>query len=164
MSQRDVSIALPSARLAPDTPDRQTDVAAEPSGCLWGHQVPQQQGRVEPGRVPGNPAERLIFSDQGKEPEEKAPSGREQFTEAISHSRVFALIPPDTLELFAQTTLRPAPNGGYELCCPPEHEAQIFEFYFGWAMQVPDFLVHLDCPKIAIGSDPTSRPVRPRGF
>ena len=75
---------------------------------------------------------------------------------SISRSRFSALIPPETLELFAQTTLRPRPGGGYELCCPPEHEAQIFEFYFGWAMQAPDFLEHLDCPAIAIGSDPTS--------
>ena len=54
---------------------------------------------------------------------------------SISRSRFSALIPPETLELFAQTTLRPRPGGGYELCCPPEH---------------------LDCPAIAIGSDPTS--------
>ena len=75
---------------------------------------------------------------------------------SISRSRFSALIPPETLELFAQTTLRPRPGGGYELCCSPEHGAQIFEFYFGWAMQAPDFLEHLDCPAIAIGSDPTS--------
>ncbi len=81
---------------------------------------------------------------------------REEFTEAISRSQVFARIPADTLDLFAQTTLRPAANGGYELCCPPEHEAQIFEFYFGWAIQVPDVLKHVECPVIAIGSDPTS--------
>ena len=36
---------------------------------------------------------------------------REEFTEAISRSRFFALIPPETLELFAQTTLRPRPGG-----------------------------------------------------
>ena len=54
---------------------------------------------------------------------------------SISRSRFSALIPPATLELFAQTTLRPRPGGGYALCCPPEH---------------------LDCPAIAIGSDPTS--------
>ena len=81
---------------------------------------------------------------------------REEFTETIGRSQVFARIPRETLELFAQTTLRPAANGGYELCCPPEHEAQIFEFYFGWAMQAPDVLEHLECPVIAIGSDPTS--------
>ena len=81
---------------------------------------------------------------------------REEFTEAISRSQVFARIPRKTLELFAQMTLRPAANGGYELCCPPEHEAQIFEFYFGWAMQATDVLQHVGCPVIVIGSDPTS--------
>ena len=80
---------------------------------------------------------------------------REQFTEALDRSRLFSLIPPPTRALFAETTLRPAANGGYELCCPPEHEAQILDFAFGWAMQAPAFLERLDCPAKAIGSDPT---------
>ncbi len=50
---------------------------------------------------------------------------------------------------------RPAPDGdGYELCCPSEYEAQIFEYGFGWAMEVDFSLVR--CPVKAIGSDPTT--------
>ena len=109
-----------------------------------------------PGRSPSDMEALLQPSAERAQRRKRFFETREEFTEAISHSQVFARIPPETLELFAQTTLRPAPNGGYELCCPPEHEAQIFEFYFGWAMQAPDFLEHLDCPAIAIGSDPTA--------
>ena len=54
----------------------------------------------------------------------------------------------------AETLLRPADDGeGYELRCPREHEAQIFEFLFGWSMQVD--LGRVECPVKVIGSDPT---------
>ena len=58
--------------------------------------------------------------------------------------------------LFAETTLRPASEGGFELCCPPEHEAQLFEYYFGWSMQMPEVLESIDTPIKAIGADPTA--------
>ncbi len=56
----------------------------------------------------------------------------------------------------AQTLLRPADDGeGYEVSCPREHEAQIFEYVFGgrckwrWSGR--------DAPLRTIGSDPTTR-------
>ena len=69
----------------------------------------------------------------------------------------FKRIHPDVMELFGLTTLRPGDDGGYELCCPADHEAQIYDYYFGWAMQAYEKLEHhgLSCPARAIGSDPT---------
>ena len=82
---------------------------------------------------------------------------REEFSEMIDGSPAFALVPPETRALFSQTVLRPAVDGGYELCCSPAHEAQVFEYLFGWAMQAPDYLESLRCPAKAIGADPTVR-------
>ncbi len=82
---------------------------------------------------------------------------REEYVRLIDRSPAFSLIPPETRALFGQTLLRPSPDGGYELCCPPEHEAQIFEYWFGWAMQAHTFLDILDCPAKAISGDPTAR-------
>ena len=67
----------------------------------------------------------------------------------------FALVPPETRELFADTTLRPAVGGGYELRCPPEHEGQLYEWYFGFSMQAPEILDGIDIPLKVIGADPT---------
>ena len=82
---------------------------------------------------------------------------REDFVVSASRSRLFQRFRPAAIELLAQTTLRPDGDGGYELRCPREHEAQIVEYYFGWAMQVYDEIerVGLSCPVKAIGSDPT---------
>ena len=51
----------------------------------------------------------------------------EDLSEALGRSPGFALVPREALTLFAETTMRPAPEGGYELRGPPEHEAQLFE-------------------------------------
>ena len=82
---------------------------------------------------------------------------REELNESIKRSSVFKRIHPDVMELFGLTTLRPGEDGGYELCCPADHEAQIYDYYFGWAMQAYEKLEHhgLSCPARAIGSDPT---------
>ena len=66
-------------------------------------------------------------------------------------------MPPETLWLLAETTLRQAAGGGYELRCPPEHEAQLLEWYFGFSMQAPEILAGIDIPVKAIGADPTVR-------
>ena len=61
---------------------------------------------------------------------------------------------PGVHDLLAEAVTRPAVDGdGYELCCPKEYEAQIFEYGFDWAMEVDFSLV--GCPVKAIGSDPT---------
>jgi pimeloyl-ACP methyl ester carboxylesterase len=54
----------------------------------------------------------------------------------------------------AETLLRPAQGGGYELCCPPGYEAQVYAYAFGWAMQLE--LDQVSCPVKVIGSDPTT--------
>ena len=43
---------------------------------------------------------------------------------------------------------------GYELCCPREYEAQVYEYFFVWAMTLDLDAVH--CPIKVIGGDPTS--------
>ena len=54
------------------------------------------------------------------------------------------LLPP-VIDLMAKTTLRRSPDGTeYELCCPREHEAQVYEYLFGWAMRVD--LKKVSCP------------------
>ena len=79
-------------------------------------------------------------------------------TTAIFHSwsTITALMHQQREPAFAETTLRPAPGGGYELRCPPEHEAQLFEYYFGWSMQAPEVLESIDIPVKVIGADPTA--------
>ena len=80
---------------------------------------------------------------------------RQDFVTLLGRSSGFALVPAETRELFADTTLRPAADGGYELCCPPEHEGQIYEWYFGFSMQAPEILDRIGIPIKVIGSDPT---------
>ena len=81
---------------------------------------------------------------------------REVLFEALSQASAFSLVPRETLMLFAETRLRPASEGGFELCCPPEHEAQLFEYYFGWSMQAPEVLQSIEIPIKVIGADPTA--------
>ena len=78
----------------------------------------------------------------------------EVMAEALSRSPVFSLVQPETLHLFARTTLRRSVDAsGYELCCPREYEAQILEYFFLWSMTVD--LDRIACPIKAIGADPT---------
>ena len=82
---------------------------------------------------------------------------REDLAEILGQAPAYSLVPPETLSLLAETTLRPAAGGGYELRCPPRHEAQLFEWYFGFSMQTPEIIECLDIPVKAIGADPTVR-------
>ena len=82
---------------------------------------------------------------------------REDLSEMLGQAPSYSLVPPETLWLLAETTLRPAAGGGYELRCPPEHEAQLFEWYFGFSMQTPEILAGIDIPVKVIGADPTVR-------
>ncbi len=82
---------------------------------------------------------------------------RGEFVESLRRSPAFERMQPATVELFAETTLRPVSNGGYALCCPVQHEAVIYEYGFRWAMQTQLALeqIRLRCPVKVIGSDPT---------
>ena len=84
-------------------------------------------------------------------------ASRDEFVESLRGSRAFERMQPGMVELFAETTLRASAGGGYELSCPIEHEAVIYEYGFGWAMQTQLALerVPLKCPVKAVGSDPT---------
>ena len=80
----------------------------------------------------------------------------DELAEAFSRSPLFGRIQPETTELLARSTVRPLGNGGgYELRCPREYEAQVFEYFFVWAMTV-DFEA-VTCPVKVLGSDPTVR-------
>ena len=60
---------------------------------------------------------------------------------------------PGVSALMAETLLRPD-GEGYTLLCPKDHEAQIYEYFYGWSMQVDTKQVK--CPIKVVGSDPTS--------
>ena len=66
----------------------------------------------------------------------------------------FRNVVPGFFDLFARTTLKESGSGeGYELCCPPEYEAQIWEYASPYAALV-DFDTLLSPTKV-IGADPT---------
>ena len=70
----------------------------------------------------------------------------------------FERVRPGVAELLARTTLRPAPGGtGFELCCPPAHEAQMYEWVIAtnletlrcpsempWSVSAPDLSTALE--------------------
>ena len=79
---------------------------------------------------------------------------REAFADLMAFSPNFRHVAPGVLPLLAQTTLRESPSGdGYELVCPPEHEAQIVEYGRFFAVFV-DFAT-IACPIKVLGADPT---------
>ena len=77
---------------------------------------------------------------------------RAEMAESIRRSQTFRLVLPQIPDLFAQTTLRETPSG-FELCCPPEYEAQVLEYLYAW---VPVTYDVGNCPVKVIGSDPTT--------
>ena len=81
---------------------------------------------------------------------------REELANLFGEIPSYGKVLPGVLDLIAATTLQGAEDGaGYELCCPREYEAQIYEFLFGWAMQID--LRNISCPVKVIGSDSTVR-------
>ena len=74
---------------------------------------------------------------------------------ALARSPFFARVSPEVCALFAETTLRPVAGGGYELRCPPEYEAQLAQWYFGFSMQAPEALETIDIPIKVVGGDPS---------
>ena len=80
---------------------------------------------------------------------------REELTERLVRARALERLVPGAAELIARTTLRPASDGGrgYELRCPREYEAQVFEEVYSSA--VASDVRSLSCPTKIIGADPT---------
>ena len=80
-------------------------------------------------------------------------SGPEEFARRIGGSPVYRHLPEEVIDLMATTTLRRSLDGtAYELCCPREHEAQVYEYLFGWAARVD--LRKVSCPVRVLGADP----------
>lgn len=78
---------------------------------------------------------------------------REDLAGAYGRSKAFERLRPGVTELLARTTLRPVPDGtGFELCCPPEYEAQMLSRMYDWAIGTN--LEALRCPVKVIGGDP----------
>ena len=78
----------------------------------------------------------------------------EEFAMKLQGQSAFARMQDGMTDLFARTVLRPAADGsGYELCCPVEHEARIWEYFSCWVEYSE--LENLACPVIVIGGDPT---------
>ena len=81
-------------------------------------------------------------------------ASREEFARRIRRSEVYHRLPHTVIDLMAETTLRPSSDGmAYELCCPREYEAQVYDYIFGWAMRVN--LSRVSCPVKVVGADPT---------
>ena len=77
----------------------------------------------------------------------------EAFAERIRRAPAFKRLVPGAADLIARTTLRRAPGGtGYELRCPRDYEAKIYQQAFRWARTVE--IDRLSCPAKAIGADP----------
>lgn len=77
----------------------------------------------------------------------------EELAQAYRRSKAFERVRPGVTDLLARTTLRPALDGmGFELCCPPAHEAQVLERMYDWAIATN--LETLRCPVKVIGGDP----------
>ena len=76
------------------------------------------------------------------------------YVELLSSVPAFECMDAENLDLLARTTLRPASvGGGYELRCPREHEAQLWDSLYPFAGKA-DFRT-ITCPVKVIGSDPT---------
>ncbi len=85
---------------------------------------------------------------------------REELSDLHTYLPYFQRAVPGVYELVARTTLREAEAGqGYELRCPREYEAKIWDEASGPAVSV-DF-DSLRCPTKIIGSDPALDPDRP---
>jgi pimeloyl-ACP methyl ester carboxylesterase len=79
---------------------------------------------------------------------------RSDFSDLMSYLPLLLRAVPGASELMARTVLRESPGeGGYELRCPREYEAQIIAYVRTYAFLV-DF-GGLPCPTKVIGSDPT---------
>ena len=78
---------------------------------------------------------------------------RDAFARRLARMPVFNRLQARDFDLIARTTLRDRVDGGYELRCPPEYEAQMFGEYYSWSSitETRD----APCPVKAISADPT---------
>ena len=78
----------------------------------------------------------------------------DEFTEQLLRAQVYERLQPGVADLIARTTLRRTADRGtaYELCCPREYEANIYDQLYGSA--VASEIISLPCPTKVIGADP----------
>ena len=80
----------------------------------------------------------------------------EEFARKLQGQSAFRRMQDSVTDLFTRTVLRPAADGtGYELCCPVEHEARIWEYFSSWVEYSE--LENLACLVKVIGGDPTDQ-------
>lgn len=77
----------------------------------------------------------------------------ESFAKRLARMPIFKRLRPEDFDLIARTTLRPCPEGGVELRCPPEYEARMFEEHYSWSSRTE--ARDAPCPVKAISADPT---------
>ena len=77
----------------------------------------------------------------------------DDYIEFVNASPAYQRLRRGVSTLMADTLLRPD-GDGYALRCPRKHEARIYEFFYGWSMQIDT--KQTKCPIKVVGSDPTS--------
>lgn len=99
-----------------------------------------------------------VFLDYHRNLSERAGRRRAQFDTpdalfaSMRRSSLFRLVPDADLERLARATLRPAPQGGWELSCPPEFEAATFRIDEIVALRPG--LARVDCPvRLVLGDE-----------
>lgn len=93
---------------------------------------------------------RIILAAERRRPDWSSPEG---FRARLEGSGPFAGFDPAMLRAHSRATLRPKPDGGFTLCCPPAVEAHIYR-----ATRDADTWVHLpeiDRPVHLVSGDPT---------
>ena len=77
----------------------------------------------------------------------------EDLAQSFRRARAFSRLVPGACEALARATLRPRADAqGFELCCPVDHEACVYEQFYKWALVADPGA--LDCPLKIIGADP----------
>ena len=80
----------------------------------------------------------------------------DELAELLGQASIYSYMRPEVRRLLAETTLKPAEGGGYEFRCPPEQEAQLYEWYFGFSMRILYQIDSFDIPLKVVGADPLS--------
>ena len=103
-------------------------------------------------------AERLAAMARSRAPRFES---LKQFAELLAYLPIYRRTVPGVFDLVAQTTLRRSSDGdGYELRCPRDYEAQVFENSAPLTAMVN--FDDLRCPTKVIGADPTlAQPYQP---
>ena len=78
----------------------------------------------------------------------------DQLARGLARSPAFERVPEAARAALAAALLREDADG-WRLRCPPEHEARLFEWVFGFTMHLPQVIGSLPIPVKIIGADPT---------